>query len=145
MDKIETAVTQFKRGFSCSQAIFSTYATQFGFDEPTALKISASFGGGMARLGETCGAVTGAMLILGLKYGAISATDKETKEHNYAQCRELVSQFIARNKSIRCKDLLGCDISTPEGYKLAADKMLFRTICPNLVKDAAEILEQLIL
>ncbi len=98
----------------------------------------------MARLGEACGAVTGAMLILGLKYGATSATDKEAKDKTYALCRELVNQFTARNQSIRCKDLLGCDISTPEGYKLAADKMVFRTICPKLVKDAAEILEQLI-
>lgn len=144
MDKTDIAVDTFKQGFSCSQAVFSTYATQFGLDEPTALKLAASFGGGMARLGETCGAVTGAMLILGLQYGAISATDTASKTKNYALCRELVNQFIARNKSIRCKDLIGCDISTPEGYKLAADKIVFRTICPKLVKDAAEILEQLI-
>ncbi len=98
----------------------------------------------MARLGETCGAVTGAMLILGLKYGASSLTEKEKKDKNYALCRELVNRFCARNKSIRCKDLLGYDISTPEGYQLVADKQLFRTICPTLVNDAAEILEQLI-
>lgn len=99
----------------------------------------------MARLGETCGAVTGAMMILGLKYGATTATDKEQKELNYAKVRELVTQFITRNKSIKCKDLLGCDISTPEGMKLAHETGVLKTLCPKLVKDAAEILENLLL
>lgn len=95
-------------------------------------------------MGETCGAITGAMLILGLKYGATTVSDKESKEKNYAQCRELVSQFIVRDKSIKCKDLFGCDISTPDGMKIAHEKNLIKTICPKLVQDAAEILEQLI-
>jgi len=95
-------------------------------------------------MGETCGAVTGAMLVLGLKYGATSAADKDKKENNYALCRELVSQFITRNKSIKCKDLLGCDISTPDGMKQIHENNLIKTICPKLVQDAADILEQLI-
>jgi len=69
MSRVEEAVSCFADGFSCSQSIVSTYGTEFGVDREKALKISTGFGGGMGRLGGTCGAVTGAIMVIGLKYG----------------------------------------------------------------------------
>jgi C_GCAxxG_C_C family probable redox protein len=126
-------------GFNCSQAVFSTYAQ--GIDQETALKIASGFGGGMGRMGETCGAVTGAMMVLGLRFGA-DQPDREAKERVYARIREFADRFQARNGSTFCRDLLGCDISTPDGYEQA--KILFPTVCPKYVRDACEILEEML-
>ena len=136
--------SRFKEGFSCSQAVFSAYAEQLGLDRETALKISGAFGGGMGRMAQTCGAVTGAFMVIGLKYGAIDAEDKETKEKAYALVREFADRFKSRHGSIACQDLLGCNVSKPEGLKVAREQKLFETICPRLVKDAAEILEEML-
>ena len=136
MDKVEQSVSCFTDGYSCSQAILSTYGQ---IDRATALKISAPFGGGMARMGETCGAVTGAFMVIGLKF----AEDKKSKDNVYSQVNEFVSRFKARNKSIVCRELLGCELNTPEGQKHFKDNNLLATRCTKLVRDAAEILEQL--
>jgi C_GCAxxG_C_C family probable redox protein len=144
MNGKELACSRFKEGFSCSQAVFSAYAEQLGLDRETALKIAGAFGGGMGRMAQTCGAVTGAFMVIGLKYGAIDAEDKETKEKAYALVREFVDRFTSRHGSIACQDLLGCDISKSEGEKVAREQKLFETICPKLVKDAAELLEEML-
>ena len=127
-DRIETALSRFAEGFNCSQAVLSAYAE--GMDEETALKIASGFGGGMGRMAETCGAVTGAMMVLGLKFGAVSP-DREAKERGYAKVKEFADRFKARNGSLVCRDLLGCDISTPEGHQIAKEKSLFTTVCPK--------------
>lgn len=144
MSDIERAVSSFKEGFSCSQAILSTYARQSGLDRETALKISTAFGGGMARMGKTCGAVTGAFMVIGLKNGKINSDDEIAKEKTYSLAREFVSRFTSLNGSIECIKLLGFDINTPEGRQLANEKNLFTTLCPKLVQNAAEILEQIL-
>ena len=119
MNKVESAVACFKEGFSCAQAMVSTYGTEFGLDRETALKVSGAFGGGMGRMGETCGLVTGAAIAIGLKYGQTRVEDEETKEKAYSLVKEFVAKFKSRNGSIICRELLDCDISTPEGLKLA--------------------------
>jgi C_GCAxxG_C_C family probable redox protein len=144
MSKIEKSVSCFKEGFSCSQAIFSTYGQELGMDKNTALKVSGAFGGGMAGMAETCGAVTGAFMVIGLKYGKIRPEDEESKRKAYALVKDFVKQFKAKNSSIICKELLGCDISTQEGMKMFKDKNLINALCPKLVQDAAEILEKII-
>jgi len=145
MNKTEVAVTRFQDGFSCSQAVFSPYAEAMGLDKDTALKIAGTFGGGMGRTGQTCGAVTGALMALGLKYGAIDAMDKETKEQAYARVQEFAQRFATRNgDDLSCKALLGCDISTPDGQKMAQELGLYKNVCPKLVKDAAEIVEEIL-
>jgi C_GCAxxG_C_C family probable redox protein len=140
----DLACARFEEGFSCSQAVFSAYAEQLGLDCGIALKISGGFGGGMGRLALTCGAVTGAFMAIGLKYGTIDAEDKETKEKAYALVREFADRFRSRHGSITCQELLGCDISKPEGEKVAREQGLFKTMCPRLVRDAAEILEEIL-
>ena len=142
MSHVERAVHRFAEGCNCSQAVFSAYVEQFGLDDETALKIAAGFGGGMGRLGETCGAVTGAFMVLGLRFGR-SSPDSAAKERIYARIREFADHFNARNGSLTCKDLLDCDISTPDGYEATRQKGLFTTACPKFVRDAAEILDEM--
>ena len=144
MNRIEKAVSCFKEGFSCAPAVFSAYASEFGLDIETALKIAAGFGGGMGRMGETCGAVTGAFMVIGLKYGKTKAEDDQAKEKTYELVRESAKRFKARNGTIICKELLGCDLSTPEGMKLAKEKGLTETLCPKFIQDAVEILEEML-
>ena len=141
--KVELAVERFKSGFNCSQAVFGSYSEQFGLDGQTALKVATGFGGGM-RMSETCGAVTGAFMVLGLKYGNAAAENIQAKEKTYEKIREFTKRFKARSGSVTCKDLLDCDISTPEGMKQAQDKGLFTSVCPKMVQTAAEILEEIL-
>ncbi|MBN1165074.1 MAG: C_GCAxxG_C_C family protein [Candidatus Krumholzibacteriota bacterium] len=144
MSKAEQAVDCFNNGFSCSQAIFSTYAVDFGIDRGIALKIASSFGAGMAGMGKTCGAVTGAFMLLGLKYGRMLPDDEEAKKTNYARVEEFVKIFLQAYGTLACSELLGFDISTPEGYRQAKAEELFSTRCPEIVRLAAEIVEDLI-
>jgi len=142
--KADKASLCFKEGFNCSQAVFSTYAVGMGLDRNTALKVSQAFGGGMAQMGETCGAVTGAFMVIGLKYGRTRADDNEAKEKTYELVKEFTQKFRARNGTIICRELLRCDLSTPEGQRIAKDKELFSTVCPGFVKDAVDILEEVL-
>ena len=141
-DRIAAAVSRFAEGFNCAQAVFSVYAEDTGFDDDTALKVAAGFGGGMGRMASTCGAVTGAFMVLGLRYGSITA-DRQAKEATYASIREFADRFKARNGSLDCRELLGCDISTPDGLKQAMESDAFANICPKFVRDACEILEEI--
>lgn len=144
MSEVEKAVSCFREGFMCSQAVLSAYAGQFGMDRETALKVSAAFGGGMGRLGEICGAVTGAFMVLGLKYGRTAVQDTKSHEKTNRLVREFVDKFKSVNGSIVCRELLGCDLSTPDGLKTFVDKKLRDGICTKLVRNAAEIVEQLL-
>jgi C_GCAxxG_C_C family probable redox protein len=119
------------------------YGPRFGLDREMALKVSSAFGSGMG-MGETCGAVTGAFMVIGLKHGKTKADDDAAKETTYESGKELTSRFSARNGSITCKELLGHDVNTPEGLEAVIEKKLISTLCPKLVQDAAEILEALL-
>ena len=144
MSEVERAVSTYKEGFNCSQALPSTYGTQFGIDREIALRLSSAFGGGINGMGETCGAVTGALMVIGLKYGSTKAKDRKAEKKTYKIAREFVDRFTSRNGSIKCKDLLGCDISTPEGREFQKKNKLYKTVCPNYVQSAAEIIEQIL-
>ena len=144
MNRVERAVSCFQEGFTCSQAMLSTYGPQFGLNHELALKVSGAFGGGMARMGGTCGAVTGAFMVIGLEHGKTKIEDEQAKERAYSLIREFVDRFKSRNGSIVCRELLGYDISTPEGMKLIREKKLTTTLCPKFVQDAAEIIEQIL-
>ena len=143
MNNNQQARSFFSDGYLCSQSILMTFAPLFDLDLDTAAKIGAPFGGGIARRGETCGAVNGAFIVLGLKYGHLSPDDQESKEASYRSVQEFIAQFQERNGSIICNKLLDCDISTPEGLESAYGAQLFTTRCPKFVGDAAEILNQI--
>ncbi|NIP25150.1 MAG: hypothetical protein GWN67_17675 [Phycisphaerae bacterium] len=142
MDKIKEAVSAFKAGFNCSQAIMGIYGPEYGLSALDALRVSCGFGGGMRR-GDTCGAVTGALMVLGLRYGPKDVTDTSAKNDVYSRVTEFCSRYESRCDSIICRELLGCDISTKEGMKQARENDLFKTVCPRMVQTAAEILEQM--
>jgi C_GCAxxG_C_C family probable redox protein len=144
MDTIEKAVTCFQEGFSCSQAILSSFSKRFGLGRKKALKIAQAFGGGIAQTGQICGAVSGALMVIGLKHGRIKAEDQESKEKTYELTKEFMAQFKAQNGSIICRELLGYDISTPEGMEASEEKKLFDTICPEFVQSAAKIIEDIL-
>jgi len=144
MSRIEEALSSFKEDFNCAQSIFGTYATHYGLDRDKALKLSTGFGGGMARCGRTCGAVTGAFMVIGLKNGMGLDKNKEAKESTYQVINEFSNQFQKNNGSLICKEILGCDISTPEGMEYFNQNELFVKKCLQCVKNAAEILEEML-
>jgi C_GCAxxG_C_C family probable redox protein len=143
-NKPEMARATFTQGFNCSQAVFSTFAPELGVDRQTALRISTGFGGGMARQGLTCGAVTGAMMALGLRFGMDRPDQLQARDQTYALVQEFVRRFKDRHATITCNELVGCDISDPAARKAANESGVFDRICPGLVHDAAEIAEALL-
>jgi C_GCAxxG_C_C family probable redox protein len=144
MTKPERAVALFREGFSCSQAVFAAFSQDFGLDRETSLKISQAFGGGMAHLGEACGAVTGAFMLIGLKHGRIRAEDLPARDRTYAAMRQFAHRFKALHCSIQCRCLLGLDLGTEEGLRMAREKNLFQTVCVGYVRHAAELVEEIL-
>ncbi len=141
MDKNDEAVASFCDGFLCSQAVLSAYCEEEGLERELALKLATGLGGGMGRTAHTCGAVTGAILVIGLKKGPTEVNDVASKEETYYLVREFLNRFQERHGSVECSALLGCDIGTPDGYRRAVEEGLFRKVCPALVGGAVEILE----
>jgi C_GCAxxG_C_C family probable redox protein len=144
MNEVEKAVACFEEGFMCSQALLTAYAEQFGVDRETALKVSAAFGGGMGRMGEICGAVTGAFMVIGLKYGRTAVPDTRSHEKTTGLVKAFAERFKSLNGSIVCRELLGCDLSTEEGQKTFVGEKLRNTLCTKFVRDAATIVRDLL-
>ena len=139
--KTNEAVDCFNSGFSCSQALLSTYCEDLGLDKETALKLSCGLAAGMARLSNTCGAVTGAYLVIGLKYGKYLLEDNESKEKTFELIQEFDKRFIEKHGTTNCKELLGVDLR--HGEKDYASQQV-KALCHGFVKDAAEILESVL-
>lgn len=144
MSRSDHAVEQFRSGLNCSQAVLGEFAEEYGLEPGPALKVACGFGGGMGRTGSTCGAVTGAIMVLGLATGGPDPRALAAKVRAYAQVRELLERFKERHGSTACRDLLGCDISTPDGYEQASQLGLFQSRCPRYVSDAVTILEEIL-
>ena len=140
----EKAVALFRQGFNCSQSVCAAYAEQFGLDRELALRVSGGFGGGIGRTGEICGALSGSIIIIGLKHSAVRGDDKAARLKTYDYVMEFLKRFKSRNNSLLCRELIGCDISTPEGYKRALDEKIIATRCPKFLRDAAEILDEIV-
>ncbi|MFC1912843.1 C-GCAxxG-C-C family protein [Chloroflexota bacterium] len=144
MSKVESVLYKFKNDLDCAQAILSTYGPELGLDSEIAIKLTEAFTGGIGRMGETCGAVTGAFMVLGLKYGERGTRYQPSKKKTHSLVKEFVNRFISRNGSIVCKELLGCDIGNSEVLNSEKTKNLFKTACPKYVHNAAEIIEELL-
>jgi C_GCAxxG_C_C family probable redox protein len=122
----------------------ASFANESGLSSDLALKATCGFGGGFAGLGGPCGAVTGAMMVIGFRYGKDKPEDEEAEVKTYRMVREFVRRFEQCHKTTLCRDLLKVDIGTLEGLRAALDKGLFTTVCPEFVKSAVEILEELL-
>lgn len=140
MTRAEKALELFANNFNCSQAVLTAFASDFGLDEKLALMLGTQFGGG-ARNGEMCGAVSGALMVLGLKYGHFESENNEQKQRAYAVAAEYTKRFKELNGSIVCRDLLGYDLTKPEDSACIKEKNLFRTVCPEMIRSAVEVLE----
>ena len=141
MDRQERAEEYFRQGFSCSQAVLAGCADHFGLDEETALRVAGAFGGGLARSGQTCGVISGALMVIGLKYGKVQAEDQTAKDETYRVSQQLMAAFTAEQGSTVCRVLLGYDLSDPEQQKAAHEAGVTRTVCPALVRAAVRLLE----
>ena len=139
MTRAETAFNNMAESkMNCAQAVLTAFCEELGLDRATALKLARGFGGGMGRGGKTCGAVTGAYMVLGLREAAMS---REGVEAVYARIKEFNANFIALFGSTECKELLDCDLSSPEGLSRARAEGLFTRVCPGFVRGAVGILE----
>lgn len=142
-NKAEHATKRFLKSMNCSQAILETYAPAMGMPVEQARRVAAAFAAGMGS-GSECGAVTGAFMVIGMKYGKTVDSDSRADGETFKRVAEFVREFKARHKHIGCSELLGTDMGTPEGLKKAADAGYFTSRCPGYVKTAAEILDKLL-
>lgn len=138
MEKVNKASEYYELGYSCSQSILAAYSEGLGISEDTALKISSGFAGGISE-GEVCGAVIGAVMVLGLKYGHITS---ETPLDS--AIGEFKKEFKEKNNTLLCKEILGYDLSKKEDFEKVMEKDLFNIVCPRIVGDAVSILEKII-
>ena len=140
-ERIEKAVALFKEGYNCSQSVVAAFADRYGFTREQALRMSASFGGGIGRMRETCGAACGLFLLAGLETGAVDGADREGKAANYALVQQLAEEFKKRNGALKCADLLGLSkkepvVSTPEAR---TPQYYAKRPCVKMVEEAARI------
>jgi C_GCAxxG_C_C family probable redox protein len=143
LDKSETAAAKMQQGFNCSQSVFTSYSGSLGVPQDLALRIASGFGGGMGRVGTVCGAATGALMVIGLWYGAVDPEDKLAKDQTYAKVQDFLRRFQERYGALDCRDLLGYNISDPDELEKARAAGLFKTRCPALVQGAAQILHEM--
>ena len=129
------------QGFDCAQTVLAAFAEDLDLDEETALKVAAGFGGGM-HLGDVCGAVTGGLMVLGLKYGFTEEGDTVGKNIMNGKAQEYERRLREKIGALHCRELLGVDPSTPEG-KLQAGSVIPER-CPGFVTAACDLLEELL-
>ena len=141
--KVEKSANYFKNGFNCSQAVLATFASDFGLSEEMALKVATQFGGG-ARKGEMCGAVSGALMVLGLKYGHYHYNAPEEKGNAYKIAEDFMNRFIKKKGTVVCRELLGYDVSKPEDMVKIKEMDLFHSTCPEMIRCATEIVEEML-
>ena len=139
-ERIEKAVALFKSGYNCSQSVVAAFADMYGFTEEQAFHISASFGGGIGRMRQTCGAACGLFQLAGLEKCAVEGSDRASKAANYALVQELAAEFQKRNGSMICAELLG--LKKPEGSSMPearTEQYYAKRPCSRMVETAAQI------
>jgi C_GCAxxG_C_C family probable redox protein len=144
MRKRDSALEYFSKGYNCSQSVLAAFAQDCGIDSATALKIACGFGAGMGRMQSTCGAVTGAIMVIGLIHGRPVDASGACREKTYSLVREFAREFLKRQGTLSCAELLSCDLSTPEGQCLFNERNLLDEVCFSCVKDAVAILEDIL-
>ncbi len=143
MERSEQAKEHFLSGYNCAQSVVLSFADDLKYSKELALKISAGFGGGMGKQQETCGAVTGAIMVLGLLKGEGVNNNDELKSETYSSVKELLREFTAVYKTTSCKELIGCDLNTPEGSAKFKEEKLMENVCAGCVAKAVQIVESI--
>lgn len=137
----DRAAENFRCGYNCAQSVFLTYAKDFGLDNETALRLTSSFGGGMGRMREVCGAVSAMFMLAGLKYGYADNNNDELKAKHYKFIQNMASEFKKRNGTIICRELLGVDADDNPIPSKRTEQYYSDRPCENFIKDACEIFE----
>ncbi len=140
---MKNAVENFEKGYNCAQSVFLAYCEEYGIDKETGLKMSSSFGGGMGRLREVCGAVSAMFAIAGLKYGYTSPNDDEIKQKHYELIQHLANEFKAKHQTIICRELLGEEVSNSPIPTKRTEEYYKERPCIEFIKTASELIEKL--
>lgn len=140
---VEEIKKLFGEGIDCSQVVAENFSEKLNMDSKTLRKMASAFGGGIS-CGETCGAITGGLMVLGLKYGNYIENDFDQKTIIQEKSNEFRSKFLSKYPSCICKELLGYNISDPSDLEKILEKGLLENYCPYIVKDSIEILDELI-
>lgn len=143
MNRIEVATSLFKKGHDCSQSVLAAFDDITGIDRETSLKLGSPFAGGMGKMGDTCGAVTGALMVIGLKHGVTDPADKKAKEKTHELVNNFVEKFRTLNSSTVCREIIGHDIKTIGSLSSGVRKEV-HSKCLKSVQDAVRILEEIL-
>lgn len=140
----EAALALFREGYNCAQAVVFAFARESGVDRDTALRIASGFGGGIGHRQETCGAVTGALMVLGFLHGRALGEPKARTDATYALVEEFMRRFEARHGTCVCRELLwGCDFNTAAGECEFKERGYREARCAVFIRDAVRIVEEL--
>ena len=142
--KEEKAIQSFKSGLNCAQSVLTAYSAEFGFDNNLAMCISGGFGGGMGRLQETCGAITGSFMVMGIYNGQKYADHIIRKDVTYSMIQQFGDRFKSIHGTMNCRSLLNCDLKTEEGRQYFKNQHLSESVCEKCVCDSIRILDRLL-
>jgi len=140
----EKAVVAFQSGLNCAQSVLTAYSERLNFDNKLAMMVSTGFGGGMGRLQEKCGAVTGAFMVLGIVNAQKFTDNQDRKSATYSMVQEFNSKFTSTFGSTNCRSLLNCDLNTEEGQKKVVDEDLHGRVCEKCISGSIKIIDELI-
>ena len=143
-DLIQIADRHIEAGYGCGQAVLAAFAARYGLTEEEAHSIAACFGGGVGRSGQVCGAVSGALMVLGLHYWDETAELAPTKERLYQLSGEFMDRFALLHGTTQCRELLGYSLRDPVQLEKARADGLFSTRCPVFLRDAIRLVEEFI-
>lgn len=144
MNKVDIAVDLYKNDFLCSQAVFGAFCEDYGIKRDLGFRISKFLGFGYLFRGDICGAISGALMVYGLKYNSGEKFDELSDEIFHQLTKEHIKRFKAIHGTCICKELLAADLSTEEGMTYIRENKLFNTKCPVFVRDSAQILTRII-
>ena len=144
MDRSEQAAEYMRGGLNCAQSVVKAFAGELETEENAAVKMASSFGAGMARNGYVCGALSGAALVLGARYGFTDPAEPGARERIYAKVNALIEQFQKEHGTVLCRELLGIDPKNPEEWKRVREAGAFANQCPLFVQSAAKILDEIL-
>lgn len=143
MSSSDKAALLMKNGFLCSQSVFAILSEELGIEHNLALKLATGLGAGIAGQGDICGAVSGAILAIGLKHGNHEASDVDSRNKTFFLSQELIQRIKAKHGCYTCKGLTGIDFTRPEGAKLAQESGVMEKVCFKVIKDTVQIVEEI--
>ena len=143
MNNSDKAADMMKRGFLCSQAVFSTLGEQLGIDRSQAIKLATGMGAGISGRGEICGAISGGIMAIGLKHGPDQSTGADSRNKTFFLTQELIEKIKVKHGCYTCRDLTGVDFTFPEGIRQYEERNIAEKVCFNVIRDTIETVEEL--